>query len=65
MIPLYSIFHKPFYKPAADYVIPIHAGRAIAVNKLDIPGDDTGENISNLNPFFLRANCYVLDHEKC
>jgi lipopolysaccharide biosynthesis glycosyltransferase len=31
---------------------PIHVGRALADRPLDITGDDTGENISSLNPSF-------------
>ena len=52
MINLYSVFHKPFHKPPVKYVIPIQAGRASAENKLDMQGDDTGENISGLNTYF-------------
>ena len=51
-IQLYSTFHKPFYKPAAEFVIPIHAGKILAADAMHMQGDDTGENISALNPFF-------------
>lgn len=49
---LYSVFHKPFIQPAADFVKPIHAGRSISKEKLSILGDDTGDSISQLNPYF-------------
>lgn len=49
---LYGVFHKPFYQPAVDFVIPIQAGKANATVKLAMIGDDTGDNISALNPFF-------------
>ena len=52
--------HKPFVLPHCDNLLPIHCGRA--VSKLDeislswmrahTIGDDTGDNISYLNPFF-------------
>lgn len=49
---LYSVFHKPFIRPTADFITPIHAGKLIAKEKLPIQGDDEGDNISNLNPYF-------------
>lgn len=51
-ITLYSVFHKPFIQPSANFVIPIHAGRSIAKEKFSIVGDDTGDSISQLNPNF-------------
>ena len=52
--------HKPCILPSEDVYMPIHCGRA--VSKLDLTsltwmrshtvGDDTGENISKLNPYF-------------
>lgn len=51
-IKIYSVFHKPFYQPVADFVNPIQVGKSIAANKMEMAGDDTGENISYLNPFF-------------
>lgn len=49
---IYSTFHKPFITPNADYIIPIQAGTVSAANKMDMQGDDTGDNISYLNKFF-------------
>ena len=49
---VYSVFHKPFIRPTADFITPIHAGKLIAKGKLPIQGDDQGDNISNLNPYF-------------
>jgi hypothetical protein len=49
---LFSAFHKPYIVPNADYVQPIHAGKALGNIDLGIPGDDTGDNISKLNPAF-------------
>jgi hypothetical protein len=49
---LYSVFHKPFYQPPVDFVVPIQAGRQLATQQLPMAGDDTGEHISALNPAF-------------
>jgi hypothetical protein len=49
---LFSVYHKPFIIPAAAYVQPIQAGSALAAHKLSFSGDDGGDNISILNPFF-------------
>lgn len=49
---IYAVYHKPFIKPDADFVVPIHAGKAISNTDLPFIGDDTGENISALNPNF-------------
>ena len=52
--------HKPAVLPPESFYIPIHAGRKGAENKLSVHdwhwmlqntrGDDTGDNISGLNP---------------
>lgn len=52
--------HKPAVLPPEGFYIPIHAGRKGAENKLSADdwhwmlqntrGDDTGDNISGLNP---------------
>lgn len=49
---LYSVFHKSFIYPDAAFVKPIQAGKLIAKEKLSIQGDDSGDNISALNPYF-------------
>ncbi len=49
---LYSVFHKPFHQPHAAYVTPIHAGKALSDQDLNMLGDDTGDNISTLNNTF-------------
>ena len=51
-IKLFSIFHKPFIKPAAGFVIPVQGGMVSAKENLGFYGDDTGENISHLNAHF-------------
>lgn len=49
---IYAVYHKLFDQPTADFVVPIHAGKADSKNILPYIGDNTGENISTLNPNF-------------
>ena len=52
-IKLYSAYYQPFpLLPKADYVIPVQAGAETAIIKLDMQGDNTGDNISYLNNFY-------------
>lgn len=50
-IRLFTITHKSFTPPTDPMYIPLHVGRANAEN-LGFLGDDTGESISHLNPYF-------------
>lgn len=59
---LYSVYYKPFpLFPKAPYVTPIQAGRATTGITLDMPGDDTGDNISHLNDLYseLTASYWI------
>ena len=50
----YVCFHKPYYMPKLpDGYIKIHAGKKLSNIDLgsEFIGDDSGDNISNLNPF--------------
>lgn len=47
---IYVIAHKKFSVDMPEGYIPIHAGRALG-NDLGYIGDDTGDNISELNPY--------------
>ncbi|MFZ4454774.1 MAG: DUF4422 domain-containing protein [Bacteroidales bacterium] len=49
---LFSAFHKPYIAPKVKWVVPIHAGKALSKTDLAIQGDDTGDNISKLNPIY-------------
>jgi Domain of unknown function (DUF4422) len=49
---LFSAFHKPFQLPHASFVEPMHAGKKLAEHPLGLPGDDTGEHISERNAFY-------------
>lgn len=45
--------HKPYHVPLFDIYLPIHVGAATHPDILpDLQGDNTGDNISNLNPYF-------------
>lgn len=45
--------HKPYPIPRSDLYLPIHVGAALKPEVLtDIQGDNTGNNISALNPYF-------------
>lgn len=50
-IKIFTITHKPFTPPPDSMYIPLHVGRTKADN-LGFLGDDTGDNISHLNPNF-------------
>ncbi len=43
--------HKKCNMPSDDTYHPLHVGRALSAD-LGYPGDDTGDNISDLNPLF-------------
>lgn len=45
--------HKPYPVPQGDIYLPIHVGAALHPDVLsDIQGDNIGDNISKLNPYF-------------
>ncbi len=44
--------HKECRLPTEGIYLPVHVGASAARQKLDYVGDDTGENISSLNPVF-------------
>lgn len=48
---IFVMTHKPFTPPADPMYVPLHVGRATAED-LGFPGDDTGNSISCLNPYF-------------
>ncbi len=50
---IFSTFHKPFNWPKKNYVIPVHGGKQVSKSNLPFAiGDNEGDNISSLNPFF-------------
>lgn len=48
---IYTMTHRQFSPPADEIYVPLHVGRALAAD-MGYPGDDTGDNISDLNEFY-------------
>lgn len=48
---IYVMTHKKIDPPSESIYVPLHVGRALGTD-LGYLGDDTGENISDLNPYF-------------
>lgn len=48
---IYTMTHKKFYPPTDPIYIPLHVGRAVGQD-LGYLGDDTGENVSDLNCYY-------------
>lgn len=54
-IKIYVACHKPCHPYKNDVYQPVHVGRALSIYReemSDIPGDDTGDNISKKNPYY-------------
>jgi hypothetical protein len=58
---LFSTYHKAFPLPGTSIVKPIQVGKTLSAINLGIQNDNTGENISALNPYFaeLTAAYYI------
>ncbi len=50
-ITIFTITHKPFTPPPDPMYVPLHVGRA-GSKDLGFLSDDTGDSISELNPYF-------------
>lgn len=50
-VKIYTMTHKPFLKPDNPVYIPLHVGRELSQD-LGYMGDNTGEHISDLNPYY-------------
>lgn len=50
-IKIFTITHKAFTPPEDSMYVPLHVGRINGEN-LGFLGDDTGDSISQLNPYF-------------
>lgn len=44
--------HKAYAFPSDEGYVPVHVGKALSQAELEIAGDNSGENISELNPYF-------------
>ena len=68
-IRIYTMTHKNFEAPRDPLYRPLHVGRAKSAD-LGYPGDDTGENISELNCYYSELtglywvwkNCHDVDY---
>lgn len=63
---IYVAHHKPGFVYNSDIYEPIQVGRALSDTKLPMIGDDTGDNISHLNPWYceLTAQYWVWKNVK-
>jgi len=55
---MFIICHKPTDLPAGECFVPLHVGRknsALKEEMSDYVGDDSGDNISEKNPYFCEA----------
>ena len=50
-VKIYTMTHKPFRKPDDPVYIPLHVGCELSQD-LGYMGDNTGEHISDLNPYY-------------
>jgi len=50
--------HKPCQVPSDDVYTPIQVGRAISSQRLDMIGDDTGDNISQKNATYCEMTAH-------
>ena len=50
-VKIYTMTHKLFLKPDDPVYIPLHVGRELSQD-LGYMGDNTGEHISDLNPYY-------------
>lgn len=66
-INIFVACHKDFYVPQNKYLVPIQVGAKNSSVKLDMLGDDTGDNISELNPYFceLTAQYWAWKNVDC
>ncbi len=65
-VKVFVCYHKKDVYRKVDGYIPIHVGKAISKVDLGFIGDDTGDNISALNPWYceLTALYWVWKNEK-
>lgn len=55
---LFVVCHKPTELPKGDVYVPFHVGRKLSLLKEQMKeyvGDDTGDNISEKNPYYCEA----------
>jgi len=62
---IFVMTHKKFIPPQEDIYIPLHVGKALGKD-FGYLGDDTGDSISNLNPYYgeLTGLYWIWKNEK-
>lgn len=55
-VKIYAMTHKKFDVPNNPMYIPLHVGHANAKEDFGYLGDDTGDNISKLNPYYAELS---------
>lgn len=50
--------HKPCHVPEEEVFTPIHVGRAVSTQRLNMIGDDTGDNISSRNATYCEMTAH-------
>ena len=65
-IEIFVCYHKEYPKPKSDTLIPIHVGKDISQQELNILTDNTGDNISSKNKHFceLTATYWIWKNSK-
>ena len=57
-VKLFTAFHKSFYTPPLDFIIPVWLGKNNLPIPMDIAGDDSGDHISHLNDKFSELTLF-------
>ena len=56
MVKIFAMTHKEFDVPNDSMYIPLHVGHAGAKKDFGYMGDDTGDNISDLNCYYAELS---------
>lgn len=56
MVKIFAMTHKEFDVPENPMYVPLHVGHAGAKNDFGYTGDDTGDNISDLNCYYAELS---------
>ena len=55
-VKIFAMTHKKFDVPGDAMYIPLHVGHKNAAEDFGYPGDDTGDNISDLNCYYAELS---------
>ena len=65
MVKIFVCYHKSDQVFCLDGYKPIHVGKNIALDDLLMDGDDTGDSISNLNPWYCELTAQYWIWKNC